>query len=1374
MDESELSIKLMEHFFSNKHNERKEERIETNDSPKPTPSKRVLLMKSSKALQSNDSEQYLLPLNTSHLLDESCLDLEQVDEQLAQRQNQTNEDVFFHLNNTISNVDEVNDVDLGFGRKRMAYSSSTMPTPRKPRKKYASNVKDANNQTHQVKSMNETDPKPVENANVTKFVNSLFFADSNITFNSIESKFLIDDEQSQVQQANQTAPCNNSSLLLFSSSSSSCSSPSSRYMKLKRPSAPPPPLPKPAILPQPSPQSKATTITSLSENKSTIELSCDPASNSDSSLINTTNELLIQKSPQMSSTPHLVNKSHKLNNYLESRFMISTLNNKTNQPFKVISSVWPSPQLDGAKIGFEKFDLIKSKKNELLSKSPSSAWKRKLATVFTEFKRYSHHLTFDSIVFALAILTFLLAMSFITVFQTKAHFFYQKFVDSTNNNSHLGIKDEKYHAAGSHLVKQTILLCNGPYFSYQTSNLVVLPFSFFLIVVFSCFSKRETCFVSRRLPRRPGLPSSLNPFQRRNRFLVAALYCILANEIFKMIESSLFSTSTESNFNTTSEFLRSIFEFNSNITNKSFASSFSSFAVQQRLDLIRNTEFLQIGLGLEPDSMSSTTKSSSTTFGSSGTLSNFIMAPSILRYSKPKLPPRLRFSDLQPATTTQSTTTAKSNIHFNRILNEPGVVSSLLDENSTLQWANRAKNLQNKTRGFIESLNTTLENSSSQTLFEISWNLVQNEYVQAALNRLFSLNQSLKWSLIMDKLKTLAFMTLEVFIIGMRYYPLLGVLDKNSLVCLCLASIYMWADMLYNLTITGICEGLKLNLSFDLLRDIRKVFGVGFVNDAKTYLKIDKNSPSHQEESWLKNELPIDANLLFSTNRIIYTIVKCLPHFFCLSYVTIRLSSFLILRIYKKLSKKLNQINSSTCGFNSNSHSSVIQTYNKNYEYLERDYIVNSNLSSTMKRKYNLIYAKKFVSSSASGSNSASSIKGKLTNLYSKMVIQKQQMLYESPTTTYIAKYTLSFEDRYVRNLLNKSKTSEELDEKREAKSKLMRFLSKFTWFNWVSDENFRFSTRIVCTYTVCFTVLYYLTCFLVFYGSIFIDLIYLPNFYKHTLALSTCLTSLVCFVQLVLGMRQFKTHLQSLYKGQSEKYITSKSIFSNRKIAVNSFNYAGNAVTYTCWGYVFLFVLFTFILFQIASSIYFGNTTNNLVLIVLVVSCPILVSFLLIKLLNKLVCSLAAKYCFLQRNAKVLALKNLKMYSLFLYFKFFYDCFTGIAFCFVRMLTSIIMSVVFMPRLDYSFMGRTMEKMDSGFMSYVGYLHWESHHTNPILISFCEHLRRTLKLKRKFKLDDKMETKRNRLRNKWFMCYLLIKNPSLAKFRRNASNERL
>ena len=85
-------------------------------------------------------------------------------------------------------------------------------------------------------------------------------------------------------------------------------------------------------------------------------------------------------------------------------------------------------------------------------------------------------------------------------------------------------------------------------------------------------------------------------------------------------------------------------------------------------------------------------------------------------------------------------------------------------------------------------------------------------------------------------------------------------------------------------------------------------------------------------------------------------------------------------------------------------------------------------------------------------------------------------------------------------------------------------------------------------------------------------------------------------------------------------------------------------------------------------------------------------------------------------------------------------------------------MSILFLPRLDYSFMG-SFENMDNAFMSYIGFLYWEAHHTNPVAICFCELLRRSLKYRRKFKLTNKNEIrkKEQHIFGDWVECRFVV-----------------
>ncbi|CAF3102447.1 unnamed protein product, partial [Rotaria sp. Silwood2] len=83
--------------------------------------------------------------------------------------------------------------------------------------------------------------------------------------------------------------------------------------------------------------------------------------------------------------------------------------------------------------------------------------------------------------------------------------------------------------------------------------------------------------------------------------------------------------------------------------------------------------------------------------------------------------------------------------------------------------------------------------------------------------------------------------------------------------------------------------------------------------------------------------------------------------------------------------------------------------------------------------------------------------------------------------------------------------------------------------------------------------------------------------------------------------------------------------------------------------------------------------------------------------------------------------LENRHAYFLFVYFNFFFDCFLGIVSCISRLFKSGIALILYMPRLDYSIFGRSLEKIDNGYTAYTSYLYVEAMHTHPILIKFTQ-----------------------------------------------------
>jgi hypothetical protein len=241
---------------------------------------------------------------------------------------------------------------------------------------------------------------------------------------------------------------------------------------------------------------------------------------------------------------------------------------------------------------------------------------------------------------------------------------------------------------------------------------------------------------------------------------------------------------------------------------------------------------------MEPETQSSTKSSLTTTTqrvtsSSSSSSSSSLYYPNLMtkfdpqmmmmRYSKPRLPPRLNWKHFDSLTTTTTTTTTTSstsssitkNKKFSHLYHHTNLKEKLLD----------SRNDANLTRLISHSLNMTRHAQSqikNQTLYELALSMYENEHVQNVIKNLFVISNDNSFGhFILNKLKVILFMCMDVFVIGMRYYPLMGVMDgdgnnerRNSFVCMLMASMYMWADIVYNVLLTGVCEG---KLSFILL-----------------------------------------------------------------------------------------------------------------------------------------------------------------------------------------------------------------------------------------------------------------------------------------------------------------------------------------------------------------------------------------------------------------------------------------------------------------------------------------------------------------------------------------------------------------------------
>ncbi|UJR09713.1 hypothetical protein I4U23_013942 [Adineta vaga] len=332
----------------------------------------------------------------------------------------------------------------------------------------------------------------------------------------------------------------------------------------------------------------------------------------------------------------------------------------------------------------------------------------------------------------------------------------------------------------------------------------------------------------------------------------------------------------------------------------------------------------------------------------------------------------------------------------------------------------------------------------------------------------------------------------------------------------------------------------------------------------------------------------------------------------------------------------------------------------------------------------------------------------------------------------------------------------------------------------------FTFSNQILCTYTVVLIVIYNLTCLLTFYGIHSVQsqldrihLLVLHQFnwnidwgttFVNDLFLCSILSVLIYCTQIFNGLIKIQQHLISAYAG---KYldIPPRHNFSNNELMSKCLHFSGYLCGYTAWGFIIFYkISFVICLILRLWIRYDTRWFQNMLALCL----PIV----LIYILKHILISLLSEFVFLQNFGRTPSLNNRRIYFIFNYFNFFFDCFLGILSCFIRVSKSVLASFLFMGRLDYSFMGRNLERLDQGYATYVTFIHMEIIHGHPLLVTFCDIIWHDIERKRRLNHQSKnnklvydtiVHTRVHSVRFKWHLCYTLIHNEYLKFLRKHA-----
>ncbi|CAF3682348.1 unnamed protein product [Adineta steineri] len=368
-----------------------------------------------------------------------------------------------------------------------------------------------------------------------------------------------------------------------------------------------------------------------------------------------------------------------------------------------------------------------------------------------------------------------------------------------------------------------------------------------------------------------------------------------------------------------------------------------------------------------------------------------------------------------------------------------------------------------------------------------------------------------------------------------------------------------------------------------------------------------------------------------------------------------------------------------------------------------------------------------------------------------------------------------SVEMMYLRNLFQSNK----------------RVVKSNQWiYEWRND--FRFSSRILCLYSLIFLFLYF---FLIqVCVQVLPYMIELQQFIQNSInsfrgnqsihsipvlvrpfLLAVLIGSSIVVIQLLLLLVSIRRNLFQVYRGDQSE-IPRRNRSNYKTYAIGNFHFAGYLIAYVLWGLVliisFLFILLVFIDIVITFSLFY------IIELILKHLIPVLLIAYFKVYLNKFL----ARFAFLQDDGDVLAINNRRILMIFLYFNFFLDAFLGLFSSVGRLLKSVMGGIFYMCRLDYSPLGRKLESWDDGFNAYCGFIHTECTHRHPILLLFTAYLLDMNKKKSKpiaitnplaisidvtSKNEEEIRKRRRRIIQKWQMIVFLIRNPLFVFYRK-------
>ncbi|XP_033755363.1 stimulated by retinoic acid gene 6 protein-like [Pecten maximus] len=326
--------------------------------------------------------------------------------------------------------------------------------------------------------------------------------------------------------------------------------------------------------------------------------------------------------------------------------------------------------------------------------------------------------------------------------------------------------------------------------------------------------------------------------------------------------------------------------------------------------------------------------------------------------------------------------------------------------------------------------------------------------------------------------------------------------------------------------------------------------------------------------------------------------------------------------------------------------------------------------------------------------------------------------------------------------------------EKPEPPGQFMSKLVDTMQLSYKGDRPFRYSHRVVATFTVTLICLYQVAVSVFGYGTHCIvqlnnmiashrsqnsshfdifSIISEENIDVLTASfyVSFLLTTLLTVVTIFQIMISYRKNMEALYRGDFSVIPSQAYRQSAITIMTDNLHYPGYQIAYLFWSYVIhIFVLFItcLILAYVIVLPILGKAPMCFLQPFLTLLSTTAIR-LLIYMIQKVVSRkwLLQNYEVLNKRSdsmeRVLSLQNREAYHNIAYFMFFYYIFIALIRCLMRIFKAVFLGVILFGRIDRSGLMNGFETWDTGYMAYVSFLQMELVHCHPVVVVFCDQL---------------------------------------------------